>query len=271
MMLVSCGTALHHARVALAAEGCAFTVDRLPDPADPDLLAVLSVVGRTAVTPEAIRLVQAAQLRRTDRRPIGDTPVPAAAVQAVRAAVDAEDLDMHVVTRDQLGDLAFAAAQAAAAEAQDPAIVEELTYWTGHSPEGTGLPASSLPATSPQTTVPGRDFGHPGTLAIGTGHDRAATYAVIFGPDDEPATWLRAGEAMSAAWLAATELGVSVVPMSGVIEVPLTRAALHRLLSGIGHAQIVLRLGIADPDHAGPPHTPRIPAAQVVDTSAVRP
>ena len=96
-------------------------------------------------------------------------------------------------------------------------------------------------------------------------------YAVLYGDDDEPESWLRAGEALSAAWLTATELGVSVVPLSGAIEVTATREALRGVLAGFGHPYLVLRLGIADPDHAGPPHTPRIPAAQVVDTSAVRP
>ena len=37
----------------------------------------------------------------------------------------------------------------------------------------------------------------------GAGHDRAASYAVIYGDEDEPESWLRAGEALSAAWLTA--------------------------------------------------------------------
>ena len=95
---------------------------------------------------------------------------------------------------------------------------------------------------------------------------------MLYGDDDEPDSWLRAGEALSAAWLTATELGVSVVPLSGAIEVTATREALRGVLAGLGHPYLVLRLGIADPDHAGPPPArPRIPAAQVVDTSAVRP
>jgi hypothetical protein len=62
-----------------------------------------------------------------------------------------------------------------------------------------------LPARPQRTTVPGRDFGTAGTLPIGPGHDRAA-YAVSYGDDDEPESSLRAGEALSAAWLTATEL-----------------------------------------------------------------
>jgi hypothetical protein len=39
-LLVSCGAWLHHLRMALAASDIGVTVDRLPDPDDPDLLAV---------------------------------------------------------------------------------------------------------------------------------------------------------------------------------------------------------------------------------------
>src|SRR5688572_15759901 len=40
-LLLSCGAALHHLRVALAARGVATEVQRFPDPADPDHLATL--------------------------------------------------------------------------------------------------------------------------------------------------------------------------------------------------------------------------------------
>ena len=39
LLLLSCGAALHHARTALAAAGWTATVDRLPDPSEPALLA----------------------------------------------------------------------------------------------------------------------------------------------------------------------------------------------------------------------------------------
>src|SRR3712207_6282351 len=43
LAVVSCGAALHHARVALAAEGFEAVIRRLPDPERPDLLAVVHV------------------------------------------------------------------------------------------------------------------------------------------------------------------------------------------------------------------------------------
>lgn len=270
LLVLSCGAALHHARCALAAEGWATEARRLPDPQQPDLLASIVPTGRTPVTPEAMRLVQAMQVRHTDRRPVANEAVPASALDAiVRAAGDG--VWLQLLNRGQVIALASAATRAAAAEAEDPNIAAELDYWTSRAAgEGIGLPTQVLPDTVAQTAVPARDFGRIGTLPVGPGHDEAAVYGVLFGDDDEPDSWLRAGEAMSAAWLTATSLGVSVVPLSGVIEVTATREALRRELAGLGYPYLVLRIGIADPEHAGPPHTPRMPAAQVIDTSAVR-
>ena len=270
LLTLSCGTALHHATTALTAEGWSVTVERFPDPADPSLLARLTLGERIAVDPAAMRAVQCMRMRHTDRRPVSEEPVAQENLYAITREADAEGARLQLLDTDQVMTLAAAAAHAAEVEANDPGFQAELAYWTSRAPGGTGLPAEVLPAAQAQTTVPGRDFGRAGTLPIGPGHDRAATFALLNGDEDEPGSWLRAGEALSAAWLTATRLGVSVVPLSGVVEVIGTRQALRAMLLGIGYPYLVLRLGIADPEHAGPPHTPRLPVEQVVDTTALR-
>ncbi|WFE44193.1 nitroreductase family protein [Verrucosispora sp. WMMD1129] len=268
LVTLSCGAALHHARLALAAEGWATSVQRMPEPGDPDLLARLTEPRATGADPDAMRSVQCMQVRHTDRRPVSDEPVSDDSLSAIASAAGREGARLEILDRDQVLQLAASASHAATVEAEDSRLREELEYWTSRA-GGTGLTPEVLPEQPAQTTVPGRDFGRPGTLPVGPGHDRAASYAVLYGDQDEPVDWLRAGEALSAAWLAATRLGVSMVPLSGVVEVPATRQTLRQLLSGLGHPYLGLRLGVADPAHAGPPHTPRLPREQVVDTSAV--
>jgi hypothetical protein len=271
LLTISCGAALHHARTALAAAGWSAHVARLPDAGQPDLLATLTVTGPTAATKVATRLAQAIPARHTDRRPVSDQPLPAASIDTIAAAARAEG-ELHIFTPGQTVELAVAACRAAAVKANDPRVKRELAYWTGTTaPTGTGLPTGVLPDHPAQTTVPGRDFGRTGTLSIGSGHDQAAVYALLFGEADEPVSWLHTGEALSAAWLTATTLGVSVVPLSDVVEVVHTRQTLRRLIAGLGYPHLVLRLGVADPERIGYVHTPRLPTTQVVDTSAERP
>ena len=182
LALLSCGAALHHARTALAAEGRRVEVTLLPDPADPAWLARLRLAETVPVTADAVRLVQTIRVRHTDRRPVTGTPLGPAELEAVLRAVDAEGARLHILRPDQVLDLASAVSRAQQAEAADEAWQAELAYWTGGTrPEGAGIPDTAIPAQPPQTTVPGRDFGHPGTLSVSAGHDRGATFAILYG------------------------------------------------------------------------------------------
>jgi nitroreductase len=263
---LSCGAALNHARVSLAAQGWHATVTRMPDPADTGHLAHLRIDEPAPVDPDAVRRLQTIGLRHTDRRPLADTPVSRDALNAITTAVEAEDTWLHILLPDQLLDLAAAADHAQRTEATEPAWQAELAYWTGGTrPAGTGIPDAAIPREAPQTTVPGRDFGHHGALPISAKHDRSAVFAILYGRDDEPLAWLRAGEALSAGWLTAAERGVSVVPLSVIVEVAGTREVTRRLVAHLGRPYLVLRLGRTDPHDAGPPPVPRLPADQIIE------
>jgi hypothetical protein len=122
-----------------------------------------------------------------------------------------------------------------------------------------------MPAENPQTPIPGRDFGHYGTLPISAEHDTAAVFAMLYGHGDRPEEWLRAGETLSAGWLTATELGVTVLPLSATIEVHGIRAVMRRLVADLGYPYLILRLGTVNPADAVPPPTPRLPTDQIID------
>ena len=115
--------------------------------------------------------------------------------------------------------------------------------------------------------MPVRDFGHIGTLATTGGHDTAATYAILYGRDDTVECWLGAGQALSAVWLAATERGIALLPLSDAVEHPSTRGELRRILGGHGFPAIAIRLGRSNLNQPTPPTTPRLPAAATVDVA----
>jgi nitroreductase len=266
LAILSCGSALHHALVSLAADGWHAVLARMPSSDHPDHLAHLRLDHRVAVEPTAIRHRQTLGLRHTDRRPTTTAPVDADKLRSIAAAVESAGNGLHVLRPDQVYDLAAATDRAQRTEAAEAAWQAELGYWTGGTrPLGSGIPDAAIGDRAPRTTVPGRDFGHDGVLPISEAHENAATFGILYASGDGPLDWLRAGEALSAAWLTATELGVAVLPLSATIEVAVAREHLRRLLVSVGHPQLVLRLSTADPAGTAPPHTPRLPAGQVIE------
>jgi nitroreductase len=266
LMVLSCGAALHHARTALAAEGWTSAIERLPDLSRPTLLARVRATGRADTDPHAMRRLQTIRIRHTDRRPVADTPVESGALDAVRRAVEAEQSWLHLMRREDVVEVAAAAGRAQTLELVDPQWRDEMAYWAGGARnDGLGIPASAIPAEAPQTTVPGRDFGVHGDLQVTAAHDGAATYGILFGPDNTTMAWLRGGEALSAGWLVVAELGISLVPLSAAIEVDTTRAIVRRLIAGLGEPLLLMRLGYPDPDRPGPPHTPRLQPSQTIE------
>lgn len=62
--------------------------------------------------------------------------------------------------------------------------------------------------------------------------------------DDGELSWLRAGEATSAALLAATRLGLAPTQLSQAVEIESSRAQLRRgVLNDAGYPQLILRVG----------------------------
>ncbi|MEU4161742.1 nitroreductase [Actinoplanes sp. NPDC026670] len=261
MLLVSCGTALHHAQVALAAESWQYRIDR--PTADP--LAVIHLGDRGPADPQALRQFEQMSVRHTDRRTVSSQPVAAATLDVLRHIAELAGAGLHLLSRDQVIELAVLVERAQKAENADDLLRAESTTWVGGDrSDGTGIPEANLPTELPLTTVAERDFGAAGTLPAGAGHDSAATYAVLYGAGDEPADWLHAGEALSAVWLAATEHAAGLMPLSSPVEVPHTRHQLSRMLAGVGHPHMVVRLGTFDADLPGPGPTPRLPIDQVI-------
>jgi hypothetical protein len=272
-LLLSCGIALHHACVSIAAAGYLPVVERTVHSFDDDLLARVRLGPPQPVDIADTALFDAISQRRTDRRPYGDDPVPSTAVDAMREAVRSAGAGLHRVGLDQMPMLAIAVAQAGALEMAEPEYRLELTRWINRpwwSNDGVPAAATTQPAPrrvpmrtlalTPQSGVPVRPGG-----------DRGSAYFVIFGDGDGAEDWLRAGEATSAAMLTATALDLAVSPISDVIEVGHPRELVRGLLQGQGFPYLVLRCGWP-PTDGGAAAVPRRDASEVIiDEADARP
>ncbi len=238
----------------------------MPDAADQDHLAHLRVYAPAPADPQAVRHVRTVPLRQTNRRPVVGPPVGPEDLRAITASVRAEAAWLHMLRPEQVIELAAAADLAQRSEAGVPEWRAELAYWNGGTrPAASGNPSAAIPQHAPQTTVSGFDGGNGGDLPISVEHDRAARFAILYGQSDEPRDWLRAGEALSAGWLTATERGISVMPLSAPVEVIGTRETMRRMLSYLNHPFLVLRFGTVDPADADAMHAPRLPTDQTIE------
>jgi hypothetical protein len=264
-VLLSCGAALHHARVA--AEGLGWQVDvvRSPDPTEPDLLASIDLApGR--VVPAAEELLEALQGRSTDRRRFTSWPLPVERIQ--RLAAQAEEwgaLVLPVVEPGRQELVEELLVRAREEHHRDPEYDAEVAPWVrSEGPEG--VPAASLPEPNPQRpAMPSRY--QPAELP----DPREETAEVVEGMlalctvDDDRRSWLRCGETLSALWLLVVHDGLSLLPLSEVAEVPETRERLrHDVLDGQGHPQLLVRLGWQEITRSTLPRTPRRPVEEVL-------
>lgn len=263
MLTISCGVALHHARVALAAAGHEALVQRLPEPDESNLLADIRISGTRVPTADDLRLREAIGLRRTDRRAFHEG-LPAEVAAAVVAAVESQCAHLHLVRPSEISTLALAAAQAAAVQLDDREYRQELIRWTHRPPwSSDGLPVATAVEPGPRAVavrnfVPFNERGMP----VGPYTDVDAQYMVIFTEQDNALDWIHAGEALSAALLTVTRLGLASAPISDVTELAVTREQLCRLLPGAGIPQLAVRIGKA-PSGTLPP-VPRRPANEVI-------
>src|SRR5690349_1901651 len=265
-LVLSCGAALHHLLVTLAAQGLEARVDRLPDPDDSGHLAT-GTVRPGAGQPADPTLFRAIERRRTDRRRMSHRPVQPEHLQTLVAQARRAGAVL-LPTTDEAMRRRLTAALAEAARSQEPSAgyTVELEVWSRrYASARDGIPPESIsPApvggveASPLRRFPHGRLAQPRQLPGHGPADDAAALLVVATPRDDPLAWLQAGEAVSAALLAATGLGLATTPLSQGVEVDVTRRVIQRAVLHVPEQpQLVLRVGWPASGAAELPRTPR--------------
>ncbi|MCW2767801.1 MAG: hypothetical protein JWO11_3760 [Nocardioides sp.] len=264
-LAISCGAALHHAQVAATAQGFATSVRRLPDEGDADLLAVIELSEGSLTLGSAADL-RALEERCTDRRRFTSWPVPQERLENL-ASVNA-DGSAHVrpltdVTSRFRTELLVS--RAMTRQEADRRFAVEQRLWTDHSGVD-GIPAGAIPPVDDFPRSSRGRFGH-GLFPDAAQETVEASDGLVAVTTEEEGllAWLMAGELLSRLWLEATKGGLSVVPLSQVIEVEQTRAELfHRVFAGLEVPQILVRIGWQQIGRSTLPRTPRRPLGEVL-------
>lgn len=251
-LMISCGCALFNARVALAAERRDVVVERFPEPDDPDLVARLTLTGKSAPWTPLVRLEPAIERRHSNRRDFFERQVPEEVQWELSNAAALEDTVLLPISTDQdRATTARLVQDADAAENDDPAYLAELREWTTDiASRRDGVSSRSFPTDAEQRgDIPIRHFGVkvPGHLPAVSDSDADLCLMILGTTEDTPYAWLRAGEALERLWLEATRLDYVASVLSQATEVRRTRQQLTEELGLSCHPQLLIRVGQAAP------------------------
>ncbi|MEO7259961.1 MAG: nitroreductase family protein [Jatrophihabitantaceae bacterium] len=274
-LLISCGAALVLTELGLRALGWEIETSRLPDPADPDLLAEFRVTGPGQLSTRDLELLAAAQRRQSDRRPFRRQEIAPQDIEALRGAAAGGGVHADFPERqEQRVNLAVAVSSADRSENQDSEYVAERNRWSHDSDvRADGVPATAIPhvpaGKARHTDVPLRDFetGVSGRLLIERDVDERPVIAVLLTESDSALEQLRAGESMMRLMLEAQVRGLASCPLSQAVDLVAFRSRIRTLMGWQGFPQMMLRLGYPALDAAQVAETPRRPVADVLDVA----
>ncbi len=265
--VVSCGAVLLGLRLAIREIGYLPAVRLLPDPARPDLLALIRLAAAAPATADERRLLTAMSRRHTFRGAFSAEPIPAALLTDLRQDAVAEEAALIMVDEParyrRLADLVTAADQA---QRRDAAVRAEVRNWT--RPLGSavrdGVPGYAFGTGSSPAAgrLAQRDFdlGRGFGLLDGDGGPPMAT-AVLVTAADDPAAWLQAGQALYRLLLRAASRWVFASLHTQPLELPEIRDEIRTRLALPGVPQMLLQLGRSHTATA----TARRPPAEFLD------
>ncbi|WP_163549073.1 Acg family FMN-binding oxidoreductase [Candidatus Frankia nodulisporulans] len=266
-LLLSCGAALYNATLALRMHGLDPQITLFPDGDDLRTrpLARIALAGRRPPVDAECALAAAIPHRHTDRRPFDPRPLTPSTVDRLRVAAEAQGAWLTAPTDRTLRlQVAVLLSRAAWIEAHDADYQAELALWSRTAPAPDGIPRSVVvPTEVPrQSEFPLRDLDVDLTAAAGIAPELAGSIEhpdiLLIGTDaDTPVDRLRAGEAMQRVLLTATTLGLVTSPMSQAIDMAGLRERFRAATGGLGHVQMILRVGYPHPDSPATPATAR--------------
>lgn len=247
LRVISCGTAVTNAVLAMAHEGFAALVELLPQ-GEATLIARVRRGVPTAADAGDSRQYAAIPVRRAHRRLHHRVGVGAGDLKQLCAAVSREGA--RPVVPDAPGRRRLGALLRAAARHQltDPEHLGEVSRWVRHlggAGATDGIPVGSL-GTTP---FPADSIVHDGwdldELERAPIEDEleASSVLAIATPGDTRRDWLVAGVALQRAWLQATALDLAVTFADQATQWDGTRVRAAEVLNAPGELQIVLRIG----------------------------
>lgn len=260
---VSVGASVFNLRVAVAHFGWCPVTRLLPVPDEPRLLATVRLTGAPsrAATGHRDGLYEAIRRRHSSRLPFSAKPLPAPLRAELAEAARREGALLTFPAADERDHLLRVTAEAERRNRADPDRGAESRRWVhrdGDEPADVGLPQAVLGPQDSYERLPMRDFTaqrHTDRLPSQP-FETDPMIALLTTEHDRRTDWLRAGQALEHALLAATVRGLRTSLLHQPLEWPDLRQALSPTPGRDGHAQMLIRLGYGPEGPATPRHAP---------------
>ena len=236
--VISCGSAVEFAVVALSAAGFDSAVELLADDADPDRLATIRMTGSREPTDQDRTLAEAIEQRHTVRAAFQPKAVPVELVDRLQQETARYGGWLKPITRsEEEVATVFLISRAEEMEQNDPAYRAELEAWVRTDPGAAdGVPVDAVPSGDPRARPSNwliRDFvadqreSDPFLEPVDPDApppDVERPTVVLMGTDgDDRYAWLLAGRALGRVLLRATDAGVAASPLTQALDWPATR------------------------------------------------
>lgn len=265
--VISCGAALGHFRVALAASGWRTTVDRFPNPNMLDHLASVGFNSSRYVTDAELDRADAILRRRTDRLPFLAPDDWESFEPVLRSTFDEEAAALSVIANDAHPTLAEASQLTESFRRYDESYHDELRWWTASFKLNEGVPPSTLVSDEERGRVElNREFpvsGH-GDRRPEVETDEAKVL-VLSTSKHTRADAFNCGEVLSTVLLECTMAGLATCMLTHITELPECRQIIQRLTNDSGFPQVLIRVGTTPAIENLPAPTPRRPLADVLE------
>ncbi len=266
---LSCGAALFNLRLAVRTTGAKPLVWPLPDPqGEPTLVASVQFSeGRPAALEER-ELFECIWQRHTSRAPFSGQRVPDAVWAALQRAASAEFAWLRPLGTVGTARVLRLAADAERDLAEDFDHRVEMARWIGAEGDA-GVPAAALGCRPDRDPAPVRELGRaaPATALPAASYEPQPQLAVLATARDDPADWLRAGQALQRVLLTATASGLAASFLYQPVELHDMRQAAADWWPWPECPQIILRLGYG-PRGA---HSPRRRVDDILDQARYAP
>ncbi len=250
-LTISCGAAIFNLCCTIKHFGFKAVGELLPDPARPDLLALMGLGERTNPDHECNSLFTQIPLRRTNRMPFEKRSPDKIFIERLDQLARGDGAWIHVVHGRQMRHaVAELVAEGDRFQWHDARYRQELAHWihSNRSESHDGMPGYSFGHGDLQSLLDPfliRTFDRAEKIAAADLDmaENSPALMVLGTPEDTPRDWLHAGRALQHILLTAAAGGLSASFFNQPIQVQTLRPRLAQAISRTGYPQLVLRMG----------------------------